>query len=144
VRAVIGRRLTPLSADAVQVLSAAAVVGREFDLALVVPACQLPVERVLGGLSEAVALGVVIEDEGAEGAVGLYRFSHSLMREVLYDRLPIPARTQLHRLVGEAVEREYGSGSEAHAAELARHFAAVAAGGGEAGKALGMPAVPPT
>ena len=55
VRAVIGRRLTPLSADAVQVLSAAAVVGREFDLALVVPACQLPVERVLESLSEAVA-----------------------------------------------------------------------------------------
>jgi tetratricopeptide (TPR) repeat protein len=136
VRAVIGRRLTPLSADAVQVLSAAAVVGREFDLALVVPACQLPVERVLGGLSEAAAFGVVIEDEGAEGAVGLYRFSHSLMREVLYDRLPIPARTQLHRLVGEAIEREYGSESEAHAAELARHFAEVAAGGGEAGKAL--------
>ena len=42
VRAVIGRRLAPLSADAVQVLSAAAVVGREFDLALVEPACQLP------------------------------------------------------------------------------------------------------
>ena len=137
VRAVIGRRLTPLSADAVQVLSAAAVVGREFDLALVVPACELPVERVLGGLSEAAAFGVVIEDEGADGAVGLYRFSHSLMREVLYDRLPIPARTQLHRLVGEAIEREYGSDSEAHAAELARHFAEVAAGGGEAGKALG-------
>ena len=52
--------------------------------------------------------------------------------------------TQLHRLVGEAIEREYGSESEAHAAELARHFAEVAAGGGEAGKALGMPAVPPT
>jgi predicted ATPase len=136
VRAVIGRRLAPLSADAVQVLSAAAVVGREFDLALVAPVCQLPVERVLGGLSEAAALGVVSEDEGAEGAAGLYRFSHSLIREVLYDRLPIPARAQLHRLVGEAIEREYGSEAEAHAAELARHFAEVAAGSGDADKAL--------
>jgi predicted ATPase len=136
VRAVIGRRLAPLSSDAVQVLSAAAVVGREFDLALVAPACQLPVERVLGGLSEAAALGVVTEDEGDEAAAGLYRFSHSLMREVLYDRLPIPARTQLHWLVGEAIEHEYGNESEAHVAELARHFAVVAAGGGEAGKAL--------
>ncbi len=136
VRAVIGRRLAPLSADAVQVLSAAAVVGREFDLALVAPACQLPVERALGGLSEAAALGVVTEDEGDEGVTGLYRFSHSLMREVLYDRLPIPARTQLHRLVGEAIEREYGRESEAHVAELARHFAEVAAGGGEAIKTL--------
>jgi predicted ATPase len=132
VRAVIGRRLAPLSADAVQVLSAAAVVGREFDLSLVGPACELPVERVLGGLSEAAALGVVAEEKGA---VGRYRFSHSLIREVLYERLPIPARTQLHRRVGEAIERQYGTGTGAHVAELAHHFAEVVAAG-EAAKAL--------
>ena len=132
VRAVIGRRLAPLSADAVQVLSAAAVVGREFDLSLLRPACELPVERVLAGLSEAVALDVVAEEEGA---VSRYRFSHSLMREVLYERLPIPARTQLHQRVGEAIERQHGSGTGAHVAELARHFAEAAAAG-EAAKAL--------
>jgi tetratricopeptide (TPR) repeat protein len=132
VRAVIRRRLAPLSADAVQVLSAAAVVGREFDLSLVGPACELPVERVLGCLSEAVALGVVADQPSA---VDRYRFSHSLMREVLYDRLPISLRMQLHRRVGEAIERLHGSGSEVHVAELARHFAEVA-GAGEAAKAL--------
>jgi tetratricopeptide (TPR) repeat protein len=132
IRAVIGRRLAPLSADAVQVLSAAAVVGREFDLSLVGPACELSAERILDALSEAVALGVAEE----EGAVGRYRFSHSLMREVLYERLPIPARMDLHRRVGEAIERQRGSGTGAHVAELARHFAEVAAAG-EAAKALG-------
>jgi tetratricopeptide (TPR) repeat protein len=132
VRAVIRRRLAPLSADAVQVLSAAAVVGREFDLSLVGPADELPVERVLESLSEAVALGIVAREPGA---VGRYRFSHSLMREVLYERLPIPVRMQLHRRVGEAIERLHGSGSEVHVAELARHFAEVA-GAGEAAKAL--------
>jgi predicted ATPase len=133
VRAVIGRRLAPLSSDAIQVLSAAAVVGREFDVALVAHACKLPVERVLDGLSEAAALGVVTEEERA---AGLYRFSHSLIREVLYERLPLPARTQLHLLAGEAIEHQYGIGSEAHVAELARHFAEVAVAGGEASKAL--------
>ncbi len=132
VRAVIRRRLAPLSADAVQVLSAAAVVGREFDLSLVGPAGELPVERVLDSLSEAVALGVVAEEPGA---VDRYRFSHSLMREVVYDRLPIPVRMQWHRRVGEAIERLSGAGSVAHVAELARHFAEVAATG-EAAKAL--------
>ncbi|HZD00382.1 MAG TPA: BREX system ATP-binding domain-containing protein, partial [Actinomycetes bacterium] len=132
VRAVIRRRLAPLSADAVQVLSAAAVVGREFDLSLVGPAGELPVERVLGCLSEAVALGVVAEEPGAADR---YRFSHSLVREVVYDRLPIPVRMQLHRRVGEAIERLYGAGSGAHVAELARHFAEVAVAG-EAAKAL--------
>jgi predicted ATPase len=131
IRAVIGRRLAPLSADAVQVLSAAAVVGREFDLSLVEPACELPVERILDALSEAVALGVAEEPGAVEG----YRFSHSLIGEVLYERLPIPVRLQLHRRVGEAIERVYGSGTGAHVAELARHFAEVAAAG-EAAKAL--------
>ena len=131
IRAVIGRRLAPLSAGAVQVLSAAAVVGREFDLSLVGPACELPADRILDALSEAIALGVAEEPGTLEG----YRFSHSLIREVLYERLPIPARTQLHRRVGEAIEAVYGSGTGAHVAELARHFAEVAAAG-EAAKAL--------
>src|SRR5215475_11826239 len=133
VRAVIERRLAPLSAGAVQVLSAAAVVGREFDLALVGPASDLPVEGVLDALSQAAAMGIVAEERGA---VGRYRFSHSLMREVLYERLPIPVRWQLHRRVGEAMERVYGTGPGAHVAGLARHFAAVAAAG-EGAKARG-------
>jgi hypothetical protein len=133
VRAVIERRLAPLSAGAVQALSAAAVVGREFDLALVGPASDLPVDGVLSALSEAVAMGVVAEEPGA---VGRYRFSHSLMREVLYERLQIPYRWQLHRRVGEAMERVYGTGPGAHVAELARHFAEAAAAG-EGAKALG-------
>ena len=132
VQAVIQRRLAPLSADAVQVLSAAAVIGREFDLPLLGPASELPVERVLDALSEAVALGIVAKQPGTAGR---YRFSHSLIREVLYERLPIPVRVQLHRRVGEAIEGLYGPGSEPHVAELARHFAEVAAAG-EAAKAL--------
>ena len=132
VRTVIGRRLAPLSADAVLVLSAAAVVGREFDLCLVSAACELPIERILTGLSEAVALDVVTE---AEGAVGRYRFCHSLIREVLYERLPIPARTDLHRRVGLAIERQDGDALAPRVAELAHHFARAAAAG-DAAKAL--------
>ena len=132
VRTVIGRRLAPLSADAVLVLSAAAVVGREFDLSLVRAACELPIERILTGLSEAVALDVVTE---AEGAVGRYRFCHSLIREVLYERLPIPARTDLHRRVGLAIERQDGDALAPRVAELAHHFARAAAAG-DAAKAL--------
>ena len=101
VRTAIGRRLAPLSADAVQVLSVAAVVGREFDLPLLGSACELPIERILAGLSEAVALDVVTE---GEGAAGRYRFSHDLIREVLYERLPIPAQVDPHRRVGASIE----------------------------------------
>jgi tetratricopeptide (TPR) repeat protein len=87
---------------------------------------------VLVALSEAAALGMVA---GSEGVVAGYRFTHSLVREVLYEQLPLPVRVQLHRRVGETIEAVYGTGSSAPVAELARHFAEVAAAG-EAGKAL--------
>ena len=134
VRAVIHKRLAPLSSDAVDVLSAAAVVGRDFDLTLVGPACgrPRPTERVLASLSEAVALGVLVEEPDA---VGVYRFSHPLMREAIYEELPIPARIQMHRRVGETIERLYGPDPKSHLAELAHHFAQVAPAG-EAGRAL--------
>ncbi len=124
VRAVIRRRLAPLSADAVQVLSAAAVVGRDFDLALVGAASDLPGDGVLASLAEAVALGVVAE---AADSAGVYGFSHPLMREAIYEGLPLAARTQMHQRVGEAIERVHGAGSTSHLGELAYHFAKSAA-----------------
>jgi tetratricopeptide (TPR) repeat protein len=128
VRAVIRRRLAPLSADAVRVLSAAAVVGRDFDVRVVRLASDLANDRVLRSMSEAEALGVLNEP----AALGVYRFSHPLIREVLYEDLPVTARIQLHRSVGEAIERVHGDDPRPPLAQLAHHFARAApAGEGE-------------
>src|SRR5215207_4723512 len=140
VRTVIGRRLAPLTADAVLVLSAAAVVGQAFDLALLGPACELPIDRILGGLSEAVELEVVVEEEGAAGR---YRFSHSLIREVLYERLPIPVRTDLHRRVGEAIERQYGAGLRPPGRRAGHGPARLRGGGRPVPAGAAGPALPP-
>ena len=126
VRAVIRRRISPLSADAFRALSAAAVVGRDFDLRLVGAASDFPAERALAAVSEAVALGVVSEEPSS---VGVYRFFHPLMREVMYDELPVTARIQLHRRVGEAIEQLHGDDPRPYLAQLAHHFAKVAAAG---------------
>jgi NAD(P)-dependent dehydrogenase (short-subunit alcohol dehydrogenase family) len=68
VREVIGQRLAPLSSDTVQVLSAAAVVGREDDLELVVRTLQ----AVLAGEGVSVEL-VVGKAVGSEAARNLFR-----------------------------------------------------------------------
>jgi tetratricopeptide (TPR) repeat protein len=129
VRAVIRRRLAPLSADAIRVLSAAAVVGRDVDLRVVSLACDLPNDRILGSLSESVALGVLTEEPAA---TGVYRFSHPLIQEVLYEDLPVAAKIQLHRAVGEAIERVHGHDPRPPLAQLAYHFTKAAqAGEGE-------------
>ena len=54
------------------------------------------------------------------------------MREVIYDELPVTARIQLHRRVGEAIEQLHGDDPRPYLAQLAHHFAKVApAGEGE-------------
>lgn len=118
-RAVIRKRLAHLSAPAVGVLSAAAVVGRDFDVGLVCAACDRPADEVLADLADAVLAGFVGE---VAGSLGTYRFSHPLMREAIYDGLPIPVRMQMHRRVGKAIERLHGARSSTHIGELAYHF----------------------
>ncbi|QBI18470.1 hypothetical protein ER308_02075 [Egibacter rhizosphaerae] len=128
VRAVIRRRLSPLSADAIRALSAAAVVGRDFDLALAGPATGLPHDHVVAALSHSARLGIITVDEAA----GRYRFTHPLFREVIYEDLPLGAHAELHLAVGEALE---GRGLDADVEALAHHFAHAAATGAAA-KAL--------
>ena len=51
-----------------------------------------------------------------------YSFRHALFRQVLYERTPSAVRTQLHRKVGAALERERAAGLSVAALELALHF----------------------
>jgi tetratricopeptide (TPR) repeat protein len=123
VRTVIRRRLSPLSADAIRMLSAAAVAGRDFDLRVVAAASGLASDHVIGSLAEVLALGLVGEEAST---AGVYRFSHPLMQEVIYEELPLDVRIQLHRAIGEAIERFHGDDTGPYLAQLAYHFAKVA------------------
>ena len=52
----------------------------------------------------------------------MYRFSHALLRETLYEELSTPQRVRLHRRVGETLETVHANSIEAHLPELAHHF----------------------
>jgi DNA-binding CsgD family transcriptional regulator len=126
VRAAIGRRLDRLSAACRGVLAVAAVIGREFSLAVLAPAWAgeagaAPDDRapLLAALDEALAAHLVAE---APAGVGRYRFAHALIRETLYEELGSRDRARLHRRVGRALEALYGADVEPHLAELAAHF----------------------
>lgn len=51
-----------------------------------------------------------------------YAFKHALFRQVLYGRCAAAVRTELHRKVATALERERARGLSVTAAELATHF----------------------
>jgi tetratricopeptide (TPR) repeat protein len=112
-------------------LSAAAVIGDEFPLDLVAPLAGLAHERQVQLLEEATAARLVDE---LPGAVARYRFAHSLVREVCYERLRPPQRAQLHRLAGETIEERCSGQIDDYLVELAYHFAQ--AGGGNVPKAV--------
>jgi tetratricopeptide (TPR) repeat protein len=113
VRAVIERRLAPLSDACREVLQLAAVVGRDFDGALV----ETLHPATVAAVHEAVAARIVRPDPRQRGQ---YRFAHALIRETLQDGLPEPQRRALHRRVGEALEQQPDAAERV--AELAYHF----------------------
>jgi hypothetical protein len=129
VREAIARRLAMLSGEANRALSIAAVIGRDFDARVVERIAGLAEGRVLSALEEAVAAQLVVE---SLRALRRYSFRHVLVREVIYDALPVEHRAQLHHQVGEALEELHGTDAEAHVAELAHHFFEAAAAGGAA------------
>ena len=121
-RDVIGKRLSRLSARANQVLTVAAVLGREFRLEVLLRVVQLPEEDVIAGLEEAGRAALVENQPSARGTVA-YRFTHAFFRQTLYEEISAPRRIRWHQLVARALEQVFEGRLEEHAAELAEHFA---------------------
>ncbi len=126
VRDVVRRRLSRLSATTNRLLSVASVVGTEYELGVVQVAVGFDEDSVLSALEEATRAGLVAD---VAGWALRQRFTHGLVRDVLYDELSPGRRAQLHRRVGEAIELA-SVGSPDDLPELARHFVAAAAIGG--------------
>ncbi len=125
VREAIGRRLNGLGEECNRVLTLASVIGREFGLRVLERIADVPGERLLELLAEAVDARILTET----ASVGRYAFSHALVRETLYEELATPVRVRLHRRVGEVLQDAYGASPEPHLAELAHHFFQAAPGG---------------
>ena len=83
-REVIGRRVERLGADARTALSAAAVIGRDFDLDLLLAVVELSEDQLLDLLEEAVAASLL--NESSEHA-GRFTFTHALVEHTLYEDL---------------------------------------------------------
>jgi len=121
VRDAIGRRLNRLSAGCNQVLTTASVVGREFNFRLLSALMDdLNETSLLGLVEEALEVHVIEEVSAGEER---YQFSHALIQETLAGELSAARRVRLHSQIGQALEELYGANAEAHAAELAFHFA---------------------
>ena len=122
VRDVVGRRLAHLDKSTNELLAVAAVVGLEFEAAVVERAGGVGEDELLGALDEATGARLLVEVPGPR-----YRFSHALVRATLYDELTGARRVALHRRVAQAIESLHGRALDDHLPALAHHWARAAA-----------------
>lgn len=119
VRALVERRLSLLSPAGRDVLRVAATLGRGISLEVVCQACDLSQDATLDALEESLAVRLLIEDPAQ---FERFAFPHALTRNVVYMSIPSDTRMQLHRQVGEALERQRSETGQGPSAELAYHF----------------------
>src|SRR5688572_1576329 len=118
VKEALGRRLDRLSSEANELLSVAAVVGRECTHELLSALTDFDDDVLLGLIEEALRARVLEEAV----APGEYRFTHALMQDALYAELSTARRVRMHARVGETLERLHAAELERESAQLARHF----------------------
>lgn len=129
VKEVIIGRLDRLSTPTVDVLRAAAVLGRTFDYEPLLAMTQIAESGVQSALREGVEQQLLVEEPARSGG---YRFRHDLTREAIYDDLIAPARLRLHRTAARALAERSG----APTVEVCRHL--VAAGDWDQAVPIGL------
>jgi DNA-binding CsgD family transcriptional regulator/tetratricopeptide (TPR) repeat protein len=127
VREVVTQRVERLGEETTAVLELAAVIGPEFDLAVLARGTGSDEASLLGSLDLALRSGMVAD---VPERPLVYRFAHELVRRALYDRLPAPRRVGLHLRAGEAIEACAPQPSAHTLADLAHHFTVAAPLGG--------------
>jgi tetratricopeptide (TPR) repeat protein len=118
VRAVLGRRLARLDPDCRDLLRLAAVAGVRFGVELLARAAGRDRAEVLRLLAEAETGRLVA---AVPGGVDGWAFTHTLVRDVLYEGLGAADRPGAHLRAAEALLALHGD-DERQLAELAHHF----------------------
>jgi len=115
IRKLIITRLDRLGPGSRKLAAVAAVIGREFEAALLRRAAGVS-ERALAGEVEELVRHRILRAAG-DGLV----FTHDYVREVAYGELLAPRRRLLHAAVARALEELYAGDLEPHWAALGRH-----------------------
>jgi len=132
VRALAGARVAELSDTARDVLLAASVLGTRFRRDVLAGLAGALFDTGPGELAGALAAGRdarLLELAGP----GEDRFRHDLVRDAIYDSIPVDARERLHGRAGDILASLAGRGRDVDDAEVAYHL--VQAGPAAAGPA---------
>jgi class 3 adenylate cyclase len=102
INAILGARVDQLPTDVRAVLERAAVIGRSFPAASVIPLLPEELRRTTGAALEQLrdkGLLQQLHDDPPS-----YTFAHALLREAAYDRLPKATRAELHVRLADCLD----------------------------------------
>lgn len=116
VLSLVNSRVARLGADSVDVLRAAAVIGRSFDVSLLVAVCERTDDEIFDVLDRADDAGLV-----SSAGAGRFRFAHSLVQQAIYQAQSATRQARQHRKVAQALE-QMDSTSGRNVRELAHHW----------------------
>src|SRR5215813_4029678 len=127
IKQMIEKQIDHLDLEKQRTLEAASVAGAEFSSLAVVAGSGEDRARVEVRCDELARHHQFIQERGVHllpnGETGSrYSFIHALYQNVLYQRIPVSRRIQLHRRIGVRGEEIYGERAGEIAAELAMHF----------------------
>jgi DNA-binding CsgD family transcriptional regulator/tetratricopeptide (TPR) repeat protein len=113
----IRRRLTRLAPEVVDLLRAAAIIGRTFDVPMLAEVVGREPEVVELRLEEAAAARLLQPITG-----DTVSFSHDKIRECLYQEVTTTRRRRLHGFIGRALETQAEASGSPRLPEMAFHF----------------------
>jgi AAA ATPase domain len=118
VRDVVERRLNTLSSSARELLREGSIIGQDFEAALLSVQSGRSIDEVRACLADAVGAKLVtaLREPGDH-----YRFAHALVREFLYEQLPLAQRQHGHAQLAAALECRRQSGTDVPIAAIAYH-----------------------
>jgi DNA-binding SARP family transcriptional activator/tetratricopeptide (TPR) repeat protein len=96
-------RIGSVGQTAAQVLSAASIIGRTFDLPTVRHASGRSDEEAVEAIEELTRRGIVREVPGGADGVVRYDFSHGRLRDAAYDATSLARRRLLHARTADAL-----------------------------------------
>jgi len=119
VEAILAARIDRLAPEAKRLLQAAAVIGKDVPIPLLLAIADAPEEEVRAELTPLQAVGFLYEvrlfpDLG-------YTFKHALTHEVAYQGLLQDRQRALHARITEAIERLFSERIAEQAERLAHH-----------------------
>jgi hypothetical protein len=120
IKELLGKKLERLDEQCSHVLSAAAVIGREFSFPVLREVTSLDENRLIDIIDKCLQAHLVV----ARHILGeeVYAFADTQLRDVLYEDISPVRRRRHHLKVGEAVEKVYSKKIDNYLEALAYHF----------------------